>query len=75
MNKKESEKSTDRPSWKMPENDEYLGNIWGWKLSFYGLALIVALGSLMAYRHYQIGDWSMVKAPETETVIDSLSND
>lgn len=31
---------------------DYVGNIFGWRLSLIGLVLIVALGSLAAYRHY-----------------------
>ncbi len=36
-------------------NDEYVGNIWGWKFSLFGLALIVFLSGLMIYRHYTLG--------------------
>ncbi len=41
--------------WKIiPEQkDEYLGNMWGWKFSFFGLALLVILMSLMAMRYCQ----------------------
>lgn len=31
------------------------GNIWGWKFSLIGLALIVLLGGLAAYRHVSLG--------------------
>jgi len=33
--------------------EEYLGNIWGWKVSFIGLGLLLFLIGLYAYRiHY-----------------------
>lgn len=33
------------------QKEEYPGNIWGWRLSFVGLFLIVFLGGLMVYQH------------------------
>lgn len=36
---------------KDPFDGEYIGNIFGWKFSLLGLALILVLGSLMLYRH------------------------
>jgi len=32
-------------------DSEYIGNIWGWKFSMFGLALIVILSVLMFWRH------------------------
>ncbi len=32
--------------------DEYLGNIWGWKNSFIGLGIILFFMALYAYRVY-----------------------
>jgi hypothetical protein len=40
------------------------GNIWGWKFSFYGLALILILLGLMVYRHISLG--VPFGAPEVE---------
>lgn len=40
---------------KDPFDGEYIGNIWGWKFSLFGLALIVVLGGLMVYRHLSLG--------------------
>ncbi|PHN03783.1 hypothetical protein [Flavilitoribacter nigricans] len=40
---------------KDPFDGEYIGNIWGWKFSFIGLALILLLLALMAYRHWKLG--------------------
>jgi len=34
------------------QSDEYLGNIWGWKNSLYGLAIILFFLSLYMYRVY-----------------------
>ncbi len=32
--------------------ENYAGNIWGWKFSIFGAVLIVGLLSLMIYRYY-----------------------
>ncbi len=34
---------------------EYIGNIWGWKFSFMGLILILTFSSILFYRHYVLG--------------------
>ena len=34
--------------------DEYLGNIWGWKNSFYGLGVILFFLSLYLFRVYTV---------------------
>jgi predicted MFS family arabinose efflux permease len=36
------------------QKDEYLGNMWGWKFSFVGLALLLLMLLLMGIRYYQI---------------------
>lgn len=36
-------------------NDSYIGNIWGWKFSWFGLALLLVLLTLIIYRHYALG--------------------
>ncbi len=49
----------------MEEQKESLGgNIWGWKFSFYGLALILILLGLMIYRHITLE--VPFGSPETE---------
>jgi len=35
-----------------PFDGDYVGNIFGWKLSLIGLGLILALTALAGYRHY-----------------------
>jgi len=30
---------------------DYIGNIWGWKISYLGLALILIMLAMMIYRH------------------------
>ena len=35
-----------------PGHPEYLGNIFGWRLSLIGLGLILALCALVAYRYF-----------------------
>ena len=48
--------------------DEYLGNIWGWKNSFRGLAIILFFFSLYFYRLY-----TMPAAPASEVKIETAS--
>jgi len=33
-----------------PDEQEYMGNIWGWKFSIIGLVLIILFGFLLWYR-------------------------
>jgi predicted MFS family arabinose efflux permease len=40
---------------KDPFDGEYIGNIFGWKFSMVGLALILLLSALMLYRHWKLG--------------------
>ncbi|MEM6697037.1 MAG: hypothetical protein AAF806_05095 [Bacteroidota bacterium] len=35
-----------------PSDQEYMGNIWGWKFSIAGLILIIIFGLLLAYRTF-----------------------
>ncbi len=35
-----------------PFDSEYLGNIWGWKISYIGLVVIVLMTGIMAYRYF-----------------------
>ena len=37
-------------------DEEYLGNIWGWKFSFISLGIIVAMLLLMLYRYTVISN-------------------
>ena len=37
-----------------PHDGEYIGNIFGWKVSLIGLVVIVFFVSLAAYRHYTL---------------------
>lgn len=34
---------------------EYIGNIWGWKFSWFGLALLTVLLAMILYRHFVLG--------------------
>lgn len=36
------------------EDPRYVGNIWGWKFSYFSAILILALLLLMAYRYAQL---------------------
>jgi predicted MFS family arabinose efflux permease len=40
---------------KDPFDGEYVGNIWGWRISLIGAAIIVLLSAFAAYRHYSMG--------------------
>ncbi|SEQ05786.1 hypothetical protein [Neolewinella agarilytica] len=37
---------------KDPYDGEYIGNIFGWKISFIGLGVILLFSAVIAYRHY-----------------------
>ncbi len=39
---------------KDPFDGEYIGNIWGWKFSLFGAALILLLFAVIVYRHYSL---------------------
>ena len=38
-----------------PSEEDYIGNIWGWKFSIFGLVLILLFCGLLAYRYYAMG--------------------
>ena len=40
---------------KDPFDGDYIGNIWGWKFSLWGLGLIVFLLGMILYRHHVMG--------------------
>ncbi len=39
---------------KDPFDGDYIGNIWGWRISMIGAAVIVLLSAFAAYRHYTL---------------------
>lgn len=39
---------------KDPYDGEYIGNIFGWKISFIGLGVILFFTAVIAYRHYTL---------------------
>lgn len=51
-NKAENNLSDDA---KDPYDGEYIGNVFGWKISFIGLGVIVFFVVWAAYRHYSLG--------------------
>jgi len=60
--------------------DNYMGNIWGWRLSMIGLIVIVGLTSLIVYRHVTldvpVGFEEKQEAPAADsTQADSLNMD
>jgi predicted MFS family arabinose efflux permease len=48
---------------KDPFDGEYIGNIWGWKTSLWGLALILFFVGLILYRSYTTGKPIFPDAP------------
>lgn len=60
---------------KDPFDGEYIGNIWGWKISFIGLGVMLVMGLLMAYRHHQINNWDMGTPELEEQVMPSTKPD
>lgn len=55
---------------KDPFDGEYIGNIWGWKFSLFGLALILLLFGVIVYRHYVLDIPIKLKRPEpVETLL------
>lgn len=60
---------------KDPAEEEYLGNIWGWRFSLIGLVLILLMLALMIYRHYTMdipfGGEETESPEQTEQPVDS----
>ncbi len=62
------------------QNTEYIGNMWGWKFSFFGLFLILAMCAL-TFHSYKTGRLDMTtgepmkkeKQQDTKPLIDSLN--
>lgn len=52
--------------------DEYLGNIWGWKNSFYGLGIILFFISLYLYRAYTVDPITTTTEIKIETPASEL---
>jgi len=44
------------PEKKDPMDGEYLGNIWGWKISYIGLAVILFFVGVIIYREMTVGE-------------------
>jgi hypothetical protein len=59
-----------------PFDGDYIGNIWGWKFSLFGLGLIVFLLGMMAYRHYTMDvPLGFEELEQTEIKADTLEVD
>lgn len=59
-------KKMEKESKKDPFDGEYMGNIWGWKFSLFGLALIVFLSGIALYRHYALDAPFTIDDPSEE---------
>ena len=57
------------------DKDEYLGNIWGWKLSFISLGIIVAMLLLMGIRYFTMDKPTIPANQQTTIGQDSLPGD
>lgn len=67
---------SDEPEKKDPFDGEYIGNIWGWRMSMIGAAVMALLISLAAYRHYTLGVPFGFEDPEqTEERVEADSSD
>ena len=66
---------TQEPEKKDPFDGEYIGNIWGWRISLIGAAVIVLLSAFAAYRHYTLDVPFGLEAPDEikdESAADSI---
>ena len=55
---------------------EYIGNMWGWKFSFFSLTLILIFSAFIAFRYFQTGEFPMPEQYEKQKkmmVQDSLN--
>ena len=64
---KETAENEQKEEGKEPFDGEYIGNIWGWRFSLAGLALILVMCGIMVYRHHALGvPFSGEALPEPE---------
>ena len=67
-----SDSEKDKQEKKDPFDGEYIGNIWGWRISLIGAAVIVLLSAFAAYRHYTLGvPFGLEDPAKTETPADT----
>lgn len=57
---------------KKEEEYEYVGNYFGWRTSYWSLALIVILILIALARYYYLGGPEVIGNPFTEPGLDSL---
>ena len=58
-----------KKEYKDPYDGEYIGNIWGWKFSYYGLGLILVMLLLVGVRYCQVGKiWKDAPTREFELI-------
>ena len=55
-----------QPEKKDPFDGEYIGNIWGWRVSLIGAAIIILLSAFAAYRHYTLDVPFGLEKPDQE---------
>ena len=48
------------------EEAEYWGNMWGWKISYLGLGLIILMLGLMGFRKCQLNAEEILKPEQME---------
>lgn len=59
-----------------PFDGEYIGNIWGWKFSLFGLVLILLFLGLMLYRHAVLGvPFGMQEGSEEKVEINEIEKE
>ena len=69
------EKNQKRPKLWDDWDGEYMGNMWGWKFSMLGLALIIGITALVWFRYSQLDESEKTMTPiEMLMEKDSIKN-
>ena len=57
--------------------EDYIGNMWGWKFSYLSLALILIFCALIAYQYFQTGEFPRPEGFESpeKVQVDSTNTD
>ncbi len=58
-----------------PWDGEYIGNVWGWKFSYWSLALILGVGLIMLIRYMTMDEPVTTQQNETTEQVDSVRVD
>ncbi|MGB3547068.1 MAG: hypothetical protein WBA17_08835 [Saprospiraceae bacterium] len=65
---------SDQPSKRDPFDGDYIGNIFGWRISIIGAVVMLLIGGLMAYRHLSMNIPLGWQDPDQEIIrLDTLT--